>query len=163
MTLLTYESVKEKEKTLQAMTSLTGSEFDLLAGHFARAWEVHQQAEHYEPAKGGRKPRLRSTEERLFFILFYLKTYPLQEVMAHLFGLSQGTTNQWLHRLSEVLKNALAQADQLPARLPQEMLDRLAEEGDQALALDATERRINRPSDDESQKTYYSGKKKPIP
>ncbi|MBK8534645.1 MAG: transposase family protein [Candidatus Competibacteraceae bacterium] len=26
-------------------------------------------------------------EDRLLFFLFYLKTYPLQEVLAHLFGM----------------------------------------------------------------------------
>lgn len=160
MALLTYEGVKEKAKTLQSMTSLTREEFEELALYFNRAWDRQQQEEGYDPAQGGRKPRLQTNEERLFFILFYLKTYPLQEVIAHLFGLSQGAANQWIHRLSTVLKKALAQGAHLPARLPEEMLQRLASEGDQALALDATERRINRPKDNDVQKEYYSGKKK---
>lgn len=162
MTILTYNSVKDKEKTLQSMTSLTRSEFEQLAVYFARAWDQHQREAGYEAAKGGRKPVLQAPEERLFFILFYLKTYPLQEVLAHLFGLSQGAANQWVHRLSGVLAQALAQGEHLPARLPEEMLERLAEEdGNQALALDGTERRKNRPKNEQLQKRYYSGKKKP--
>jgi hypothetical protein len=39
-----------------------------------------------------------------FFILFHLKTYPLQEVIAHLFGLSQGQAHFLIHQLSAVLK-----------------------------------------------------------
>ena len=160
MAILTYESVKAKGKTLQSMTSLRREEFERLAQHFEQAWKAHQKAAGYDPAKGGRKATLQSNEERLFFVLFYLKTYPLQEVLAHLFGLSQGAANQWVHRLSTVLKKALGEAEQLPARLSEEMLERLSQEGEQGLALDGTERRINRPKDDEKQKQYDSGKKK---
>lgn len=142
------------------MTSLTREEFESLAKDFATAWEKKQKEEGRDPAKGGRKPTLEKNEEKLFFVLFYLKTYPLQEVMAHLFGLSQGATNQWVHRLSTVLKKALSEGEYMPSRLPDEMLSRLSKEGDQALALDGTERRVNRPKDDELQKEYYSGKKK---
>lgn len=162
MAILTYEDVKGKPKALQSMTSLTREEFEALLPHFEQAWEEQQEAEGYDPRKGGRKPALQGNEERLFFVLFYLKTYPLQEVLAHLFGLGQGTANQWVHRLSTVLKRALSNAEQLPARLPEEMLERWSQEGDQDFALDGTERRVNRPKDDEKQRRHYSGKKKRI-
>jgi len=55
---------------------------------------------------GGRKPRLASMEDKLLFILFYFKVYPLQEVMAFLFETSQGRVNEWIHQLSTVLKMA---------------------------------------------------------
>ena len=98
-------------------------------------------------------------EQRLFFILFYLKTYPLQEVLEHLFGLSQGQANVWIHHLSAVLKEALGQRGDLPARLPAEMLQRLEQEELQDFGIDGTERRIQRPQEDERQRQYYSGKK----
>ena len=44
---------------------------------------------------------------------------------------------------------------------PAEMLERLEEEELQAFGIDGTERRINRPQDDERQRQHYSGKKKP--
>ena len=46
--------------------------------------------------------------DRLLFILFYLKTYPLQEVIAHLFGLSQSQAHFTIHQLSAILNRALA-------------------------------------------------------
>ena len=76
--------------------------------------------------------------------------------------MSQSVANTWIYRLSTVLKAALAKADYLPARLAEEMLERLAHEGAQPLGLDGTDRRVNRPQDNELQKTYYSGKKKSI-
>ena len=90
-----------------------------------------------------------------------VKTYPLQEVLGHLFGLSQGQANVWIYRLSGVLKEALHRQGYVPARLPAEMLERLEEEELQAFGIDGTERRINRPQDDERQRQHYSGKKKP--
>ena len=38
-------------------------------------------------------------EERLFFLLTYLKTYALQVVQGCLFGMGQSKTNQWIHVL----------------------------------------------------------------
>src|SRR5262249_39820671 len=51
--------------------------------------------------------RLSSMADKLLFILFYFKIYPLQEVIALLFGMSQGRANEWIRKLSTVLKLAL--------------------------------------------------------
>ena len=153
--------MKDKEPTLLAMTSLRREEFEWLVPRFAVAWEAYLEREGIDPGKGGRKPRLSRPEDQLLFILFYFKTYPLQEVLGHLFGISQSVTNTWTYRLSEVLHDTLAHADQLPARFPHEMLERLEADRVQSLGVDGTERRINRPQDNELQKAYYSGKKKP--
>lgn len=161
MAILNYHEVKDKASTLRAMTSLDRAEFDTLAEVFGQAWAEHQQQAGRNNAKGGRPEQLQGIEEKLFFILFYLKTYPLQEVLGHLFGLSQGQASMWVHRLSEVLQTALRHSGHAPARLPEEMLARLAEEDPQRFAIDGTERRIQRPQDDEAQRQHYSGKKKP--
>ena len=52
---------------------------------------------------------LPTPEDRLLFILVYLKTNPLQVAHGVLFGLPQGKTNQWLHVLLPVLQTALRQ------------------------------------------------------
>ena len=105
--ILDYESVKDKPETLRAMTSLDQSEFEELCGVFSEVWNEHTHQHDKDPAKGGRKPILKTMQDRLFFILFYLKVYPLQEVLAHLFGMSQGQANFYIYELSAVLqKNA---------------------------------------------------------
>jgi Helix-turn-helix of DDE superfamily endonuclease len=43
--------------------------------------------------------------------LYYIKVYPLQEILAFEFGMVQSTANEWIHLLSEVLKKALALTD----------------------------------------------------
>lgn len=60
-------------------------------------------------------------EDKLLFILFYCKVYPLQEVMAFLFETSQGRDNAWIHTLSTVLQMALGEAKALPARDPKNL------------------------------------------
>ena len=159
--MVKYDDVKEKPSTRRAMTSLEREEFEELCVGFGEAWERHRQAVGYDASPGGRPPQLAVIEDKLLFILFYLKTYPLQEVQGHVFGLSQGQANRWIHRLSDVLKEALNDQGYLPARLPAEMLARLADEGRQPFGIDGTERRIQRPAEDARQRQHDSGKKSP--
>ena len=134
--ILTYESVKEKTGTLRAMTSLNRDEFELLCLSFRRVWEEETQQSKRDVSQGGRKPILKKHEDRLLFILFYLKTYPLQEVLAHLFGMSQGLANFLIDQLGHILRETLKRMDHLPGRISEEMLRKLAEEEPQDLAID---------------------------
>ncbi len=158
--MLSYEELKHKPKTLMAMTSLKPSEFDALLVHFTAAWEAEAGT---DPSKGGRPPVLSAMADRLLFILFYFKTYPLQEVIAHLFGLSQPQANFLIHPLAAVLGKALEAEGHQPARLTEGMLSRLEEELPQGLGIDGTERRVNRPADSLGQRAHYSGKKNATP
>jgi hypothetical protein len=93
----------------------------------------------------------------LFFILYYLKTYPLQQVLAHSFNISQGQANYWIHKLSIILNKTLSDNNHMPKRIPEELMKKLQEEALQDLSIDGTERRINRPKNHEQQKnsSYY--------
>ena len=158
--MLSYEELKLKPKTLRAMTSLRPSEFDALLVDFTTAWN---EAAGSDPSKGGRPPVIAAMADRLLFILFYLKTYPLQEVIAHLFGLSQPQANFLVHQFAAVLGKALGAGGHKPARLADEMLARLADELPQGLGIDGTERRVQRPEDPVGQRAHYSGKKNATP
>ena len=50
---------------------------------------------------------LPSPEDRLLFILTYVKTYSLQVVQGRLFGMGQSKANQWIHVLLPCLLAAL--------------------------------------------------------
>ena len=162
--LMTHEAVKDNEKALLSMTSLLRAEFDILCKHFEITWNKRACKDGTENSadnnKGGRPSVLNLAQDKLLFILFYLKTYPLQEVIGCLFGLSQLQANYWIHLLSDVLKETLQEMDFMPGRAPSELLDKLAAEGKQNVSIAGTERRINRPQDDEEQKNHYSGKHK---
>lgn len=164
--MFTYAAVKDDPKLFLALTGLLPAEFAELLVAFQAAWDEHIRTEYVDGKKrqrrygGGRKPTLSTIEDKLLFILYYFKAYPLQAVLGFEFGMSQGQACEWVHTLSKVLKMALQRLDQLPERLPEQMATRLAASGETEFAVDGTERRRQRPKDNEKQKEYYSGKKK---
>ena len=68
---------------------------------------------------------LPTPEERLFFILTYLKTYALQVLQGRLFGMGQSTANQWMHVLLPVLLAALRTLGAAPTRSRTALAQRL--------------------------------------
>src|SRR2546421_8209208 len=105
------------------LTSLTPDEFQLLVPPFEAAFQAHM----HEWRLDG-KPRtarrfsvyqncpLPTPEDRLLFILAYLKTYALQVVQGRLFGMGQSKAHQWIHALLPVLLAALRALGDAPAR-----------------------------------------------
>ncbi len=164
--MFSYEEVKENPIVFRAFTGLDQPEFEQLLIFFKVANQKYIEKNHIKGKKrhrrygGGRRPKLATMEAQLLFILFYFKTYPLQEVIAFFFGLSQGQANEWIYRLSEILKMALALAGQLPERDPQKLVETLAQYDLLEFVIDGTERRRERPGDKKEQKAYYSGKKR---
>jgi hypothetical protein len=104
-------------------TSVTLDEFQHLVPPFevafhARmaAWRMDgkpRTARRFTVYKNGPLP---TPEDRLFFILVYLKTSALQVVQGRLFGMVQGKANQWIHILLPTLLAALRTLGDAPAR-----------------------------------------------
>ena len=164
--MLSYHDLKANPRVLRALTSLDPNEFDMLLIPFEKAWQDSINR-HYILKKsrqrrygGGRKPRLGTIEDTLLFILFYFKVYPLQEVIAHLFAMSQGRANEWIDKLTPILEAALGEAQCLPEREPQNLEHVLALCVSVDFMIDGTERPTHRPPDPIEQKDQYSGKKK---
>src|SRR5687767_3386053 len=86
-------------------------------------------------------------EDMLLFILSYMKTYPIQQVHAQLFGIQQSQANQWIHLLLPLLKQALTDCDEQPARKNEDI--NVDEDKAGFFVHDGTERPINRPQDPE--------------
>src|SRR5881409_1474823 len=104
-------------------TSLTLDEFQPLVPPFEAAFHTRMAAWRMDG-----KPRtarqftvykncpLPTPEDRLFFLLTYLKTYALQVVQGRLFGMGQSKANQWIHVLLPALLAALRTLGDAPAR-----------------------------------------------
>ena len=104
-------------------TSLTLDEFRQLVPPFEAAFQAHMAAWCLDG-----KPRtarrfsvyqncpLPTPEDRLLFILAYVKTYSLQVVQGRLFGMGQSQANQWMHVLLPGLLAALRTLGDAPAR-----------------------------------------------
>ena len=151
------------------MTSLTREEFEQLLPSFYKAWAAYVQQAYVDRAGrqrqyGGGKSEatLVDIADKLLFILYHVKVYPLQEILAFEFGMGQSTAHEWIHILSDVLKKALDDERHLPERDPQELEIALASVPTTVYGIDGTERRRQRPRDPVQQVDYYSGKKKRI-
>ena len=151
-----YEEARTKPRVFQQLTGLKIEEFDKLKGAFQKASEEEEPRE--SPA--GRKAVLRTYEDKLFFILFYLRHYPTQEVLGFLFGISQGQANQWIHRLTPIVKKALGDEKELPGRTAADAQELMEACPELEFILDGTERPVRRPQDSEDRRKDYSGKKK---
>lgn len=167
--MLSYQRLKHHPHALRAFTGLDQAEFEKLLIYFEMAYHAYRYDRHVTKKfrqrryGGGRKSRLAAMEDKLLFILFYFKVYPLQEVMAFLFDTSQGRVNEWIHQLSTVLQMALGKAHALPERDPKSLEQTLALCVSVDFIIDGTERRVHRPKDSTEQQEKYSGKKKTIP
>lgn len=167
--MLTYAQLDEKSKELLAATSLTAEEFGKLLSVFEKRLVVLAPSstltKRGEPRKrkqgGGRQERLATAADKLLFILIYQKTYPLQTMLGLQFDLSQSRANYWIHALLPILDESLAELGMVPERNPEAVADSpLVNASAPDLLIDGTERRIQRPKDEEEQKEHYSGKKK---
>jgi DDE superfamily endonuclease/Helix-turn-helix of DDE superfamily endonuclease len=104
---------------------------------------------------------LHTSEQKLLFLLVYLKTYPLQALLGELLELSQSRVNYWIHRLLPIVQEALDELGVLPERDPRHFAEsQAASREDPRLIIDGTERRRQRPKNPEKQAAHYSGKKK---
>jgi hypothetical protein len=164
-----YHQVKEHPKLLLAMTGLIQAEFEQLLPHFQYAWDQYVQQNYVDRddrqrryGAGRSEETLVHIEDKLLFILYYVKVYPLQEILAFEFGMVQSTAHEWIHMLSEVVKKALDHGGYVPERDPQQLATVLESEAESTYGIDGTERPRQRPCDAEEQKHYYSGKKKRI-
>src|ERR1700722_1412076 len=165
--MITYKALQTNRRQFLALTGLTLSEFQRLLTAFPQAYQqlyANQTAEgqpRQRSVGGGCKGRLEQPEDKLLFLLVYLKTYPLQAVMGELFDLSPSQVNYWIHRLLPVLRSALDDLGVLPERDPTHFAQTQGASGKAPrLIIDGTERRRQRPKNPEKQEFCYSGRKK---
>jgi hypothetical protein len=119
---LRFTDLQSRPTELLDFTSLTLDEFQPLVPPFEAAFQAHMAAWRLDG-----KPRtarqfavysncpLPTPEDRLLFILAYIKTYALQVVQGRLFGMGQRKANQWIHVLLPVLLAALRTLGDAPA------------------------------------------------
>lgn len=110
---------------------------------------------------GGRKSALRTPEEKLFFALLYLKSYPTIDVLSFLAGFDRSNACRNVQFLFSVLTKTLGRKLVLPKRQirsVEEFFREFPETKD--IFIDGTERRTQKPVSQKRKKRLYSGKKK---
>src|SRR5215467_3208857 len=118
-----FTELQSRPMAFLDVTSLTLDEFQQLVPPFETAFHCHMATWRMDG-----KPRtarrftvyqncpLPTPEDRLVFILTYVKTYALQVVQGRLFGMLQSKANRWIHVLLPVLLAALRALGDAPAR-----------------------------------------------
>src|SRR6266511_439480 len=129
---LRFTDLQSRPMEFLDFTSLTLDEFQQLVPPFETAFHARMAAWRMDG-----KPRtarrftvdkncpLLTPEDRLLFILVYLKPYPLQVVHGRLFGMVQGKAHQWIHVLLPALLAALRALGDAPARSLSALAQRL--------------------------------------
>jgi hypothetical protein len=129
---LQFADLQTRPTEVLDLTSLTIEEFRELVLPFEAAFQGHMAAWRLDgqPRTARRYTTytncpLPTPEDRLLFILVYLKTYPLQVVQGRLFGMGQSKAHQWIHVLLVVLRATLRTLGDAPARSMQALAQRL--------------------------------------
>ncbi|MEH2333204.1 transposase family protein [Nostoc sp.] len=160
--MLNIEGALKEDRLLRALTGLNRKAFDTLLPTFSTIYlNIQMSLPHQRALRGGRKARLLTNQDKLFFILFYFKCYPTFDVAGLLFDMHRSGAHEWMHRLQPILEATLGQKMALPERhlnSIEAFVSRFP--GVKRVMIDGTERPIARPIETEKQKQNYSGKKK---
>ncbi|MEC4812174.1 MAG: transposase family protein [Scytonema sp. PMC 1069.18] len=128
--------------------------------HEEKQFKLEQQKVRIHRRGGGRKELL-SIPEQICLCLFYLRQIPTFEILGILFGISKTEANDTFHYWRKILRKILPSSliEQVENKegylmIVQEILTNFQ------LLVDSLEQPIDRPSDNEEQKKFFSGKKK---
>jgi len=154
------------DRLMKSLTGMTVQEFNELLAIFESILQELNKSEKVNKVRkrtvgGGRKHTLPTAAYELFFILFYLKTYPTFDLAGFIFEVHRSQPQRWYKPLMIVLEKALGRKLVLPKRKissMEELLQAFPEVKD--LFIDGTERKTQRPKNPKKQKNQYSGKKK---
>jgi Helix-turn-helix of DDE superfamily endonuclease len=133
--MLRYRDLSTSTTDVLDLTSLTVDECTALVPSFEVAfldymadWTLHgrqRQARRYTTYKNCPLP---TPEDRLLFILVYLKQNPTPLLHGRLFGTRQSKATQWIHVLLPVLRNTLRALGDAPSRSVEALHARLGVE-----------------------------------
>lgn len=157
--------IQEYPHRTKQILGITLAQFgDLLAQaeihHNKLQAEIERKKIRLNEKGGGRKPKLEISEE-VCLCLFYLRQMPTFEVLGLHFGISKTEANDTFHYWLRILRKIL----------PSSLLEQVEKnDSDYAIAIelltefklivDSMEQPRERPSDNQEQKEYFSGKKK---
>ncbi|WP_394993961.1 hypothetical protein [Emticicia sp.] len=152
------------ERQWRSATGLTKEKFEILLSPFQESYEnVYGKTIQERTSESPNNPTITSYSELLFFTLFSLKSGLTYDLLGFVCGIDGSNAKRNQTMGIGILKDTLSKIGILPKRnfeTPQDFKAYFEEH--KTLILDATEQRVQRPQENEVQKTYYSGKKNVI-
>ena len=160
----TFEYIQKYPSRTKQLLGISYDQFTDLVNYAKKIHEEEQlkleQSKVRIHRRGGGRKELLSIPEQICLCLFYLRQIPTFEVLGIMFGISKTLSNDTFHYWIKILRKIL------PSSLIEQVEDK---EGDLMivqeiltsfkLLVDSLEQPIDRPSDNEEQKKFFSGKK----
>lgn len=154
----------KSQRLIKALTGASTKEFNTLLPVFEQAVLEDKHLRSTATKRhfgGGAKGKLVTTEQKLFFILVYIKTYPTFDFLGFVFNMHRSRAHRNTIKLTKSLEKTLGRKIVMPQKKissMEEFLESFPEAKD--LFVDGVERPIQRPKDKKKQNKLYSGKKK---
>ena len=168
--MITYQKFASRPIHFRRLTGIGLEEFDALFDKFLSCWQqyvvtIANNPERIRKYGGGRHAAMETLQDKLLFILVYVRMYPLLFLHGIMFGIEEGNTCIWVHRLLPLLDKALGFTHKRPDRRErgrnlEDLLRDFPELKTLGILGDGVERPVRRPKNNENQKSQYSGKKK---
>lgn len=161
---MNIQTTFKNNRLLKALTGVSRQEFNSLLPAFEQSVMEDKRLRSLAKERhfgGGSKGKLRTTEQKLFFILTYIKTYPTFDFLGFVFSMHRSKAHKNTTKLIGSLEKALGRKFVMPEKKissMEEFLEKFPEVKD--LFVDGVERPIQRPKNKKKQNKLYSGKKK---
>lgn len=138
--------ILSNERSSKSQIGIMHQEFMILLPYFSKLDEEdRRKRQEWKRNYWGKPPILENSEQRLFYVLWYLKTYPTFDTAWAVRWWSKAAANKRFLRYFILLKEALRQLWALPPETPEEFVSKYGE--DQNLwdvFVDASEREVAR-------------------
>lgn len=149
------------DRQWSAATGFTRVQFAQLLVLFTQSYfDLYGQSVAQRHAEIEVTPNLSSEEELLFFTLFSLKAGLTYDLLGFVSGMDASNAKRNQQLGLDVLERTLAAAACLPRRAFKDAAEFSAYlQNETTVIIDGLEQRMQRPTDDEAQRDFYSGKK----
>jgi hypothetical protein len=164
---LRYERLQRFPTGFKSMTGLHLAHFDELITDVRPRVLAAEQTRLTRPTRtraiGAGHPFELDTRNQILLTVVWLRLYPIHEVLAYLFGVSDSTVSRTIARVLPLLEASGQDTMRMPdpGRKRRRTLHALlAETPDLVVVIDTFEQRVQRPQDRKVADEHYSGKKK---
>jgi len=165
--ILRYERLQRFPTVFKSMTGLHLAQFDDLITDMRPRLLAAEQTRLTRPTRtraiGAGHPFELDPRNQILLTVIWLRLYPIHEVLAYLFGVSDSTVSRTIARVLPLLEASGQDTMRMPdpGRKRRRSLDvLLADTPDLVVVIDTFEQPIQRPQERKVADTYYSGKKK---
>lgn len=138
---LVYDDVIKNNGRLISLTSLEQCEFEPLAKevdealkHQMKMFTLKGEIRKNKNFRIYKNTPLKTPNDRLLFVLMFLKNNITQELMATIFDMPQPKVHYWLYNMLIALRNALRNSGDAPSREKNALLKAITDEGNPLFA-----------------------------